>query len=376
MFQSNSIGVSSHKNEYKAGVRVGNWVEELAGREAEAAPAEAKDTLKAFMKSQEQAQIAKSSTVGRAARSDPKQAVDGTMLFSHGTCSAITPGPVFGGKFQASMSALHYTDPAARAYGCDSQDRVHKTFFFGNKHIDRVVPLVEPHPRYELMQAKAPPLGHTQTQTRGSARLRLLRLLGVCLAARGRPALPAGERLGHRATRCPAAASGARASRSKVNLFPLPLTIQATVPRPLCHLARVPVVTRPANLCIHHATWYIELKRYTSRRRSGARAGAAWSKVPCARARERSESAAVVAPRRTALAYKGGLCWLLAARCSRVGPRGCSGAQWGLQCGRAARPKSLIRGFRHAGTRASHRVAGTSLPTMAAQQLERDPDLP
>ena len=43
MFQSNSIGVSSHKNEYKSGVRVGNWVEEMFGAEAEAAG----DSLKA-----------------------------------------------------------------------------------------------------------------------------------------------------------------------------------------------------------------------------------------------------------------------------------------------------------------------------------------
>ena len=36
------IGLSGHKNEYKAGVRIGNWVEEQFGREA---PASA-DTLK------------------------------------------------------------------------------------------------------------------------------------------------------------------------------------------------------------------------------------------------------------------------------------------------------------------------------------------
>ena len=148
MFQSNSIGVSSHRNEYRSGVRVGNWVEELAGREAELAPPEGKDTLKKFMIAQEQRQIALSSIFGQAARAEPKQPVDGNMLFSH--------GPVFGLNFQASMSALHFTDPATRAYGFDSNDRVHKTFFFGNKHIDRVVPKVQPHPRYELMQAKAP----------------------------------------------------------------------------------------------------------------------------------------------------------------------------------------------------------------------------
>jgi hypothetical protein len=28
------IGLSGHKNEYKAGIRIGNWVEEQFGREA------------------------------------------------------------------------------------------------------------------------------------------------------------------------------------------------------------------------------------------------------------------------------------------------------------------------------------------------------
>ena len=117
MFSSNSIGVSAHKNEYAAGVRIGNWVEEQFGREAEGAA----DSLKAFMAAQEAAAIAASSTVGRAARADPKQPVDGTMLFSH--------GPEFGGKYQASSYALHFTDPASRVYGADSGDRVHKSFF-------------------------------------------------------------------------------------------------------------------------------------------------------------------------------------------------------------------------------------------------------
>ena len=101
MFQSNSIGVSSHRNEYRSGVRVGNWVEELAGREAELAPPEGKDTLKKFMIAQEQRQIALSSTFGQAARAEPKQPVDGNMLFSH--------GPVFGLNFQASMVAARFT---------------------------------------------------------------------------------------------------------------------------------------------------------------------------------------------------------------------------------------------------------------------------
>ena len=100
------------------------------------------------MAAQEQAQIAASSTQGRAARADPKQPVDGSMLFAH--------GPEFGLKFGASMTHLHFTDPAKRDFGAASQDRVHKTFFFGNKHIDFLVPVQEPNPRHALEQAKAP----------------------------------------------------------------------------------------------------------------------------------------------------------------------------------------------------------------------------
>ena len=105
--------------------------------------------VQTFMQAQEQAQIAKSSTVGRAARADPKQPVDAETLFSH--------GPQFGGKYQASTYALHYSDPARRAYGSDSADRVHKSFFWGNKHIDlHHAPKVEPYPRTQLLAAKMP----------------------------------------------------------------------------------------------------------------------------------------------------------------------------------------------------------------------------
>tara|TARA_B110001452_G_scaffold97189_1_gene80400 strand:+ start:354 stop:743 length:390 start_codon:yes stop_codon:yes gene_type:complete len=100
------------------------------------------------MAAQEQAQIAKSSTKGRAARADPKQPVEGSMLFSH--------GPQFGLKFGASMSHLHFTDPAKRDFGALSQDRVHKTFFFGSKHIDKYVPKVSPAPRTSLYESKLP----------------------------------------------------------------------------------------------------------------------------------------------------------------------------------------------------------------------------
>ena len=39
-------------------------------------------------------------------------------------------------------------------YGAESNDRVHKSFFYGSKHIDQYVPAVSPNPRLELMTAK------------------------------------------------------------------------------------------------------------------------------------------------------------------------------------------------------------------------------
>ena len=256
MFQSSSIGVSSHKNEYKAGIRIGNWVEELAGREAADAPPEAKDTLKArasqltspdrtaLQTAPALVQLAVSVAVetlpaaeprcrpapphttessacasccapdagvheGAGAGADRKllhcgqggalrpkaggRRDDAVLARWHAqTCPGSQPargsppvaaspllsparslglalrgprgapsphggqraaaalwlaarracpkrrkvadmivyralphrhGPAFGGKFQASMAALHYTDPATRAYGCDSQER-------------------------------------------------------------------------------------------------------------------------------------------------------------------------------------------------------------------------------------------------------------
>ena len=39
-------------------------------------------------------------------------------------------------------------------YGAESNDRVHKSFFYGSKHIDQYVPKANPNPRMELTQAK------------------------------------------------------------------------------------------------------------------------------------------------------------------------------------------------------------------------------
>ena len=40
------------------------------------------------------------------------------------------------------------------AYGADSGDRVHKSFFYGSKHIDSYVPKVDPQPRLSHTNAK------------------------------------------------------------------------------------------------------------------------------------------------------------------------------------------------------------------------------
>ena len=143
------IGLSGHKNEYKAGVRIGNWVEEMFGHEAKLIKESKGDTLKDFIKTMEAAQTAVAMSKDEAQntkRIEPKMGEPGYMLFSH--------GPTFNEKFAASMSALHFSDPAQRDFGAASNDRVHKSFFYGSKHIDQYVPKVNPNPRMQLTMSK------------------------------------------------------------------------------------------------------------------------------------------------------------------------------------------------------------------------------
>jgi len=78
-------------------------------------------------------------SVGRAPVCVPQKDQTFEALFSHGA--------EFGQKFQASMSRMHYTDPSTREWGAASSDRVHKTFYYGNKHIDLKVGTAPPLPR-------------------------------------------------------------------------------------------------------------------------------------------------------------------------------------------------------------------------------------
>jgi len=141
------IGLSGHKNEFRAGVRIGNWVEEMCGKEAIGRG----DTLKDFMKRQEivehnMANAANAGELAKSMRVEPKTGVEGDMLFSH--------GKTFSDKFGASMTALHFSHPSQREYGAASDDRVHKSFFYGSKHIDQYVPKAEPNPRLLLTGMK------------------------------------------------------------------------------------------------------------------------------------------------------------------------------------------------------------------------------
>jgi len=126
-------------------VRISNWVEEKFGQEAVGNGQKLKD----FMKKQEASDIAAATAAGdwaKAMRVEPKMGVPGDMLFSH--------GKEFAEKFGASMTYLHFTDPSSREYGAASDDRVHKSFFYGSKHIDAFVPKVEPNPRLALTSSK------------------------------------------------------------------------------------------------------------------------------------------------------------------------------------------------------------------------------
>jgi len=139
------IGLSGHKNEYKTGVRIGNWVEEQFSQEAAAGMG---CDMEKFLRTQQMEHVAKAKAqqVERNERIEPNVGVPSAMLFSH--------GKEHGEKYGAAMSALHFSDPAQRAHGAESNDRVHKTFFYGSKHIDQYVPDVSPNPRMELTMGK------------------------------------------------------------------------------------------------------------------------------------------------------------------------------------------------------------------------------
>jgi len=115
-------------------------VEELCDREA---PMSA-DSLKNFMKAQEEAHTAAMVPPERNVRMEPKLGVSAATLFSHGR--------EFGTKFEASMSALHFADPASK--GFEPSDRVYQTYYWGSKHIDARVPQNDPNPRMQLTGAK------------------------------------------------------------------------------------------------------------------------------------------------------------------------------------------------------------------------------
>jgi len=138
---SDSIGLSGHKNEYRSGVRIANWVEDQFGAEHASAPT---------MVDMESTMVPKAVYKGAVERTkvmDPKPDEHLHHLFSHG------PSP--GEPYYASMSNLHYTDPTTREYGAKSDQRVHKSQFFGSKHVDAYVPFCDPNPRLGLMTAKA-----------------------------------------------------------------------------------------------------------------------------------------------------------------------------------------------------------------------------
>lgn len=138
------IGLSGHKNEYRAGVRISNWVEEQFSEEAKNNNNQMRDFT--IRQEKEFIETARKAEAQRSQRVEPNMGVPGSVLFSHGR----TMNEPFG----AAMTSLHYTDPAQRAYGPMSNDRVHKTFFYGSKHIDQYVPKTNPNPPMTLTDSK------------------------------------------------------------------------------------------------------------------------------------------------------------------------------------------------------------------------------
>ena len=75
--------------------------------------------------------------------------VNAVMLFSH--------GPDAGRQWGASMTSLHFPDPKTRKFGYkygpehgskwEGDNMVHKSYYYGIKHIDFVVPKFDPNAR-------------------------------------------------------------------------------------------------------------------------------------------------------------------------------------------------------------------------------------
>ena len=118
MVVGGGIGVSSHKNEYRPGVRIGNWVEDQFGDQAPDAPELRVAPIEPAPMPEHSARIV-----------DPKSDEPAELLFSHGQTMGMSYG--------ASMNDLHYTHPDSRAHGAESLDRAHRTFFWGSKMMDR-----------------------------------------------------------------------------------------------------------------------------------------------------------------------------------------------------------------------------------------------
>ena len=119
------IGLSGHKNEYTTGVRIGNWVEDRYGREADAPSTQGggQNRMKNFVAAEEAHRLSLA-VVDRTRnqRQEPNLGLLGSNLFSH--------GPKMSMEFGASMARLHFTDPAKRDYGALSGDRVYKSMFY------------------------------------------------------------------------------------------------------------------------------------------------------------------------------------------------------------------------------------------------------
>merc|ERR1740117_1176407 len=126
-----SLGPSSHKNEYRPGVRVGNWVEELCGHEAPDCP-----PLTIAPEPNSPA------ANYRPPVSNPRPCETADLLFSHGNN--------FGESFQATMNGLHYRTPDDRAHDF----KVHRTFFWGSKLMDGTCPNIDPNAGTSLLEKK------------------------------------------------------------------------------------------------------------------------------------------------------------------------------------------------------------------------------
>jgi len=145
------IGLSNYKNVYRDGIGVGNWQEDLFGRELQDRTHEpqAEDAYQ----STTMADYDRQSMEGLERGSSGVEALPAEMLFGHGK---MAYGETRASNAEASMSEIHFTKPTWE------KRPAHNMAWIGEKENDLTMPAIT-QPRRHLLEEKSAKWDHEVT---------------------------------------------------------------------------------------------------------------------------------------------------------------------------------------------------------------------